>query len=935
MPTTVTLLGAPHVVFDGESFALPPGKSSALLYYLAYQQDWVSRDELVYLFWPDSDESSARRNLRQLLTTLRRLPYADKLETETSRVRWQIGSDASAFKKALGERNWLAATEVYSGELLQTFKPTDLPDFEEWLELERQELQKRYREAVFTLAGELEATDRHASAADLLEKLLKTDSSDEEVLRRHLRALHHSGQRRKALEAFETFRQTLERELGGEPEPATLELVTTVRKDTAFTANPVAEKPNHNLFAQLTPFVGREAIKEKLTDRLVGPGCRLLTLVGPGGIGKTRLALEVAREQLEAGAFKDGVWFVNLAPVSSPDFIVSAIADALRFSFYGAADPKQQLLGYLRDKELLLVLDNFEQLVSAAPLVTEVLTVGPGVKALVTSREVLNLYGEQEFPVPPLALPDPKQLSSLMQLSTNEAVAIFIQRALAVKPDFQMTAGNAPAVAEICHRLDGLPLAIELAAARVKLFSPQALLARLSNRLQVLTGGAQNLPKRQQTLRNTLEWGYSLLEPGEEILFARLAVFVGGRSLEAIEAVCNREGDSELDITEGVGSLVGKSLLRQEEGLRGEPRFVMLETVQEFAREKIEHSGEAEAIRRAHAAFFLALAEEAEPHLTGPGQAAWLERLETEHDNFRAALRWVEKKEADMALSLAGSLWRFWLVRGHYSEGREWLAGVLAQAGTARTAARAKALRGAGTLAGLQGDYVSMRSLYEESLAIYQELGDKQGIAAALGNLGATAGHQGDYASARSLLEESLARNREIGDRRGIALALNNVGEIAANQGNYASARSLFEESLTIVRELGDKQNIATALGNLGLVAYLQADYASARPLLKETLTMVQKLGDKEDSAYFLEVFAALIAAEGKPEQAARLYGAAEALREAIGAPLHPSDSLRYERDVAAARAQLDETAWTAAWAAGRRMSTEEAVAYALETDPT
>jgi predicted ATPase/class 3 adenylate cyclase len=778
-----------------------------------------------------------------------------------------------------------------------------------------------------------------------------------------------------------------------------------------------------NLPVQQTAFIGRErelaALRVLLgRDRHGGTPAHLVTLTGPGGTGKTRLALQVAAELLDA--FADGVHFVSLAPVSEPVLVASAIVRTLGLRESGEQPLEDLLTGYLRDKELLLVLDNFEQVVGAAPLVGRLLAAGPRLQVLVTSRVVLRLYGEQEYPVPPLALPALDHLPEVAVLSQYEAVALFIQRALLTKPDFVVTNATAPAVAEICVRLDGLPLAIELAAARVKLLPPPALLTRLESRLTVLTGGARDLPARHQTLRAAIDWSYDLLDPGEQALFAWLAVFVGGCTLDAVEDVCARAGGLSLDVLDGLGSLVDKSLVRQQEDPEGtEPRFTMLETVHEYARERLVQSGQAALLSGAHAQHFLALAEEAEPYLTGTQQAMWLAGLDAEHDNLRAVLRWAQESgEVLVGLRLAAALGRFWNVRGPQGEGRRWLEAFLATEGTQSedgvdAAVRARALIWAAALSWGQADAAGTARLAEsglalsralgdtwgvatallylaavatfddlphamdlfaESLALYQELGDKQGSAFALRNLATAHAFQGDYAQATALHEESLGLSRDVGDKAGIATALMWIGSNTTNDGHYVRATVLFEESLALYRELGDTWGVASCLNFLGDVAYGQGDVAQsealyreslalfreqnarieialclynlayvahkqsravqAKALLAESLALCRDIGITYGIAARLNLAAMLCTTEdampSRLERAARLFGAAAALYATVGVRLGAWQA-ELDREVAAVHTALGDGAFAAAWAAGQALSLEQAIAMALE----
>jgi predicted ATPase/class 3 adenylate cyclase len=684
-------------------------------------------------------------------------------------------------------------------------------------------------------------------------------------------------------------------------------------------------RPN-NLPVQLTPLIGRErevvAVGNLLRHESSG---RLVTLTGPGGTGKTRLGLQVAAELLDD--CPDGAFFVALAPITEPGFVIATVAQVVGVREIGGQPLLETLKSYLRDRHMLLLLDNFEQVLAAAPMVTELLEACPGLRLLVTSRAPLRLRGEQEFPVPPLAVPDLRRLPPLPILSQYTAVELFVQRAVNVKPDFAVTNENAPAVAEICSRLDGLPLAIELAAARVRLLAPQAMLARLESRLKLLIGGARDLPARQQTLRGAIAWSYDLLDGEAQKLFRRLSVFVGGCTLEAIEAVCFGDGDLEIDHLEGVSTLVEQSLLKQG-GAEEEPRFAMLETIREYGQECLTASGEAEAVRCRHAHFFLAVVEEASTKSWGPEQAEWLNRLELENDNLRAALEWcyAGMAEPDLGLRMATKLHWFWEARSHLVEGRGQLARALSQYGR-RTEERAAGLFAAGVLAQRQADWAAASLLAEESLAIVRERGDRLAEAALLTLLGnATT----EYPKARELQEQSLAICRELGARKDEAVCLNNLGMIATFQKEFAEARTLLEESMAMNREFGERFRLSMNLNNLGMVALYEQDWAAALALFTESLEIKWELGAREGSAWGLEGLAGVAAGLNQPERAARLFAAAEAVREAIGAPADAGVCDLYVPLKAAARDALGEETFAAAWAEGRAMSLAQAVEYAL-----
>ena len=700
-----------------------------------------------------------------------------------------------------------------------------------------------------------------------------------------------------------------------------------------------ADLPN-NLPVQVTSFIGREKQIEDV--KALMHKSRLVTLTGPGGAGKSRLSLQVAADLLDQ--YEDGAWLVELAPFSDPALVPQAVAGALGVREEPGKPLAQTLAEWLKAKHLVLVLDNCEHVLEdAAHLVDALLHFCPKVQVLASSREALGIRGESAYRVPSLSLPDPKQPQTSQSLSRCEAILLFTERAAAMKADFAVTDHNAPTLASVCHRLDGIPLAIELAAARIRSMTVEELEKRLADRFRLLTGGSRTALPRQQTLQALIDWSYDLLDESQKVLLARLSVFAGGWTLESAEKICgNAEVEAggvqewevqEWEVLDLLTALVDKSLVIAEEQPDGTTRYRLLETVRQYARDRLmDHSG-GEALRERHRDYFLAFVEQAQSNVARPQHATWLNRLDAEYDNLRAALDWcLDRREgADLAMRMAGALAVFWGMRGRASEGRRFLSAALALPGAdAPTAVRAEALGRAGGLAQMQADYAGGRACYNESLAIRRALGDSREIAYVLGMRGWLARLEGDNAGAHTDHDEALALCRAVGDQAGEGWSLIVLGSVATNEGDYKTADRLFSQGIALWRAAGGKTGLAYALAHQGRLACQQGDFGAARACLAECGALCRESSDRLISTYVLEYAGNLAKVQDAPRRAARLYAAMEALREKIGVPIPSADRAAYSGNAAAVRADLGDPEFEAAWDAGQAMPWEQAMEYAL-----
>jgi predicted ATPase/DNA-binding SARP family transcriptional activator len=975
-PLQVMLDGAPITTFESD-------KVRALLAYLAIEADRPHRrDALAGLLWPDRPERAAHLNLNQALANLRgaigdRTATPPFLSITRETVQFNRASDYELDVEAFSARlaackehlhrhvatcksciqRLQQAADLYRGSFLAQFFLSDSAAFEEWALLKREWLHRRALHTLARLADYHERRGDCEQAQHYTWQQLELEPWREESHRQLMRVLALSGQRSAALEQYERCRRALADELGVEPAEETTALYENIRDTASAEMSPQRDETQHlqNFPAQPTALIGREAELAELGALLENPACRLITIVGPGGIGKTRLVLAVAAEQAET--FTHGAAFVPLQAISAAAFLAPAILSALDIPLQGQRGPGEQLLDHLRGKEQLLVLDNVEQLLApdqsgdggAAKLLADLLQRAPGVTLLVTSRERLALQGEWLFDVSGLSYPAGELADDLEGYS---AVQLFMQRAGQVRRQFALADGEARAVARICRLVEGLPLAIELAAAALRGRSCGAIAAAIETSLSALETTLRAVPERHRSIWATFEHSGRLLSDEERQVFPRLSVFRGGFTLEAAAALCgelkieneqlrkdftgeaifNSQSPREYPILNLLSALLDKSLLRWD----GTARYDMHELVRQYASEKLEEAGETAELRNRHAAYFLALAEQAEPELWGGAdQISWNHRLQMEHDNLRAALQWsLAQEDGALGLRLTAALWWFWLTRGYLNEGRQWLTKALATTVPVSSRVRAKALHGSGSIALDQRDFTAATALLEQALTIARELQDRGQISTLLYTLGEAARLQGDLRQATAHFEESVVLGRGLEDKLtkfGVAASLVSLGTIAHAEGDNARAAIVLEESLTFLRELGNAIYIAWCLAVLGRVATDQGDWGLASGRFVESLSLFRELIQRNGIAYVLEGVAGLSAAQGQTYRAACLFGAVEALREAIHTPLSAFDRPEYERKVATVRAQMDEATFTAAWAAGRRMTLEQAIAYALE----
>ena len=855
MSSNLRLLGTPSAEVAGKVSDLQLDKPASLLFYLARRGDWVSRSELAFLYRPDAPESVALGNVRVYLHRAKERFWAENLELEKSRVRFRVNTDVIAFESALARRAWPQALTCYRGLFLAGMNLHDVPGYETWLELERQDLAQKRRTAAFNYAHDLEQQQDFRGAQGQLEQLRHADPLDEDCLQAYLRVLFAAGKRKQALDVYQVFRRDLLRELDIEPLGSTTALFETLRRAEPETLPiPTPPKLRHNLPAQTTRFIGRKHDLAQLAETLAEPDCRLLTLVGLGGVGKTRLALELAAGQLET--YPDGVWFVPLAGVASAELLVPGIATALQFNFSGASDPKEQLENFLRDKDLLLLLDNFEQLLAGAVLLEELLETAPKLKIVVTSRVALELRAEGLFDVHGLAYPpaDTKE-----PLDSFDAVKLFNSRAERLSATFVPQGETLEAVAELTRKVEGLPLALELAAAWTRTLSVPQLLAELDRNLELLSGQLRDLPERHRSLRTVFDYSWQRLSEKEQEALAKLSIFQGGFTLEAAEEVAGVHLALLL-------SLINHSLVRRNQ----KRRFTLHTLIQQYATRRLKPDAE-RAIRNRHLLFFTNLMRQMEPQISGAEQVQVKARLRDETDNFQDALAWGFTHRPEVAVKLTAYLGRYWESRGLVQEGEPWLLRALALYAKTPTDIRAKLQLKSLSLAVIGGNSRQIEKLQETALTLCVEAGDA--FEAEYNNLaGWAATNQRRFNEARALLERGLLLAKRAENDWLERYLLLNLGVLADRQNNLVVAHAHYQTCLDLACACGDTRLNMIALCNMAGHRLVQGEFEAASIMSNEALELAYQVDD--------QVFEAVIKGNlgyatwhcGRHEEGERLY---------------------------------------------------------------
>jgi predicted ATPase/DNA-binding SARP family transcriptional activator len=989
----IEMLGDLRVIVGEEAYTrFRTRKSAYLLAYLAlHSQQAQPRERLVDLFWGDRDEGAGRDGLSTALVQLRRqleppgaaapgLFLADKQQVHLNPEA--VSTDVDAFGRLLAQARQKEdkpekaalleqAVELYRGELLPGY-------YEDWAAGEQTRCALLYQESLLRLALMWEEAGRYTEGLAMAQRACAADPFAEEGYRAQMRLLLRLKKPSVALQLYESMEQLFRRELDARPSASTRQMAETIRQDpraallmrveaatqthsTLHSTTPadISAAPDVSAPApppalavaalplQLTRFVGREKEREQIAALIQTPGIRLVSLLGPGGAGKTRLSLEVAAQA--ASAFANRVWFVPLADIPDASLMISTLVHVLRIQGQAHVDSFERIVAHLGSSPCLLVLDNMEHLLREPPdagkndmvgmsgsiaVIRLLLQRVPALVCLVTSRLALRLGGEQIYPLLPLPLPSEADATALARLSANDSIALYVDRARAARPDFALTLQNSAAVTAICRRLEGIPLAIEMAAAWVKTVPPAKMQERLSQQMALLVSRRRDLPLRHQSLRATIEWSYDLLPAEQRQVFACLSVFRGGWSLEAAEAVCGDDTLQALSVLQEHSLIIDEEVEPQHPE-EAEPRYRMLEPLREFAWEKLTERHQAEATRNQHLAYYVSLTTTAKPKLQGPDALLWFNRLEVEHANLRAALVWATEAEGgvESGLRIAAIMERFWRVRGYLSEGRAILARMIACSDTSTpSVALANALNAAGILAQFQNDDAAAQIHYQQTKTLWEELGDLHGVASALNNLGMIASHREDWEQARRITEEALTINRRLGNRQSEAINLNNLSLLSSYQCDYTAALTLLEAALHINREIGMREWEAGNLLNMGKNACLQGNEQTARAWLTQGLTLSSKLDFKIQIAETLEAFAELEAQAGQRERAARLWGASEVMREAIGSPMALIEQQRHDQAVALFRQEAGASAITMWWAEGRALSMQQAVELALAT---